>query len=265
MADIAVYRPSTGTWYVRNLLAVQFGDAGDIPVPGDYNGDGITDLAVYRPSTGTWYVRNLLAVQFGDPGDVPVPGDYDGDGTTDLAVFRPSSTMWLVRNQLAVSFGTADDTLVPGDYNGDGATDIAVYRPATGTWLISNQFSLQHGDAGDEPLVRRPGAFLKRYPQLSTHHRPRWTSVCALAIAALAVQVPDASAIDTFEPNNTRHTATPIVSGSPRVSYLSTPGDFDYYRFTVSSPQHVRIDLAVPDAMHCCGGCTTVGDSVFAA
>ena len=47
---------------IRNLrLAVQFGDAGDIPVPGDYNGDGITDLAVYRPSTGAWYVRNLLA------------------------------------------------------------------------------------------------------------------------------------------------------------------------------------------------------------
>ena len=76
-----------------------------------------------------------------------------------MAVFRPSTTMWLVRNQLAVSFGTADDTLVPGDYDGDGATDIAVYRPSTGTWLIRNQFSLQHGDAGDEPLVRRPGAF----------------------------------------------------------------------------------------------------------
>ena len=87
--------------------------------------------------------------------------------------------------------------------------------------------------------------------QLSTHHRPRWTSVCALAVAALAVHVPNASAIDTFEPNNTRHTATPIVSGSPRVSYFSAPLDFDYYRFTLSSPQHIRIDLAVPDTMHC--------------
>ena len=69
-------------------------------------------------------------------------------------------------------------------------------------------------------------------------------------MAALAVHVPNASAIDTFEPNNTQHTATPLVAGSPRVSYLSTAGDYDYYRFTVSSPQHVRIDLAVPDAVN---------------
>ena len=64
-----MFRPSTGTWYVRNVLAFQFGDNGDIPVPGDYNGDGITDLAVYRPSTRQWFVRDILAVQFGDPGD----------------------------------------------------------------------------------------------------------------------------------------------------------------------------------------------------
>ena len=65
----------------------------------------------------------------------------------------------MVRNLFNVSFGSADDVLVPGDYDGDGATDLAVYRTSTGTWHIRNQFSLRLGEAGDEPLVRRPGAF----------------------------------------------------------------------------------------------------------
>ncbi len=78
--DVAVYRPSTGTWFVRNQFAVGFGELNDIPVPGDYNGDGVADLAVYRPSSGQWFVRNQLALQFGDPGDIPVPATLAGSG-----------------------------------------------------------------------------------------------------------------------------------------------------------------------------------------
>jgi hypothetical protein len=65
---------------------------------GDYDGNGTTDIAVVRPSSGTWYVRNGTTVNWGTSGDVPVPGDYDGNGTTDIAVFRPSSGTWYVPN-----------------------------------------------------------------------------------------------------------------------------------------------------------------------
>ena len=54
----------------------------------DFNGDATTDLAVYRPATGEWFVRNQPTIVFGSPGHVPVAGDYNGDGTTDVAMYR---------------------------------------------------------------------------------------------------------------------------------------------------------------------------------
>ena len=85
---------------------------------------------------------------------MPVPGDYNGDGLTDLAVYHTSSGTWSARNQFVVQFGDATDTPVPGDYNGDGTTDVAVYRQSTGTWYVRNQFAIQFGDAADVPVVR---------------------------------------------------------------------------------------------------------------
>jgi spore coat protein A, manganese oxidase len=84
-----------------------FGEEDDVPVPGDYNGDGRTDIALWRPQTRTWHIiENLIdgaalvarEVQWGLEGDKVAPGDYDGDGKTDLAAWRPSDGIWYILN-----------------------------------------------------------------------------------------------------------------------------------------------------------------------
>ena len=39
----------------RNL-AVVWGAPTDVPISGDFDGDGKTDIAIWRPSTGTWWI-----------------------------------------------------------------------------------------------------------------------------------------------------------------------------------------------------------------
>ena len=147
-----------------------FGQSGDIPVVADYDGDGKADIAIFRPSSGQWWIQRstagLIAFQFRKLHDKPVQGDYTGDGKADVAFFRPSTGEWFVLRSENLSFysfpfGTNGDDPAPGDYDGDGKTDAAVFRPSNSTWFIERTTAgiliQQFGISGDKAI---PNAFV---------------------------------------------------------------------------------------------------------
>ncbi len=165
-ADISVFRPSNGIWYLNQsangFTGLQFGAVSDKLVPADYDGDGKTDVAVFR--NDTWFIqRSSLGFtnpQFGQSDDLPVPADFDGDGKTDIAVYRPSTGTWFLQQSTlgftGIQFGESGDKPVAADFDGDGKADLAVFRPSNGIWYIQQSTAgftgIQFG-AADDKLV----------------------------------------------------------------------------------------------------------------
>ncbi|MFE2548119.1 hypothetical protein ACFXGI_06155 [Streptomyces sp. NPDC059355] len=148
-----VYRPGESVFYVSGAdggLAGYsgFGVAGDLPLTGDWNGDGKDTFGVYRPSDQTFYATNdnssvSMLSTFGNPGDVPLAGDWNGDGTDTIGVYRPSDqTFYLTDDNRNVAYtltmGVEGDTPMTGDWNGDGKDTIGVYRSSDQTFYLSD-------------------------------------------------------------------------------------------------------------------------------
>jgi Subtilase family len=114
---VSIYRPSEGRFYIIDRLgsgdqglgrassAFYFGDPGDAPFMGDWDGDGIDTPGLRRPSTGFVYLRHSnsqgiadIDYFYGDPGDVVFTGDWDKDGDDTLGLYRPSTGTVYLRN-----------------------------------------------------------------------------------------------------------------------------------------------------------------------
>jgi hypothetical protein len=176
-AEIAIFRPSSGTWALRQSSTgyatganYTWGVNGDIPVPGDYDGDRIIDIAVYRPSAGYWFFLMSTTnystwgtYQWGSTGDIPMPADYDGDARTDIAIYRPSTGGWYILKSTSnftagagYMWGAPGDRPIAADFDGDGKVDLTVYRPGSGHWFIllsttnyASWWTIQWGNTGD--------------------------------------------------------------------------------------------------------------------
>jgi len=166
---MGLYRPSTSQFLERNTntsgapdATIAFGQAGDLPIAGDWNGDGISDVGVFRngqfllrqPITITVLGRSTttfftITVNFGQAGDLPVVGDWNGDGRDTPGVYRPSTNTFLLTNSatstpptdIVAAFGAPGDLPVAGDWNGDGITTVGVYRPSNNFFFLTNSFA----------------------------------------------------------------------------------------------------------------------------
>ena len=135
---VSVYRPATSSVFVFNRLgssdgglgaadfSFTFGNPGDKPFVGDFDGDGVDTVGLHRESTGLVYFRNSLTTGiadsqfiYGDPGDRIIAGDWDGDGDDTVAVYRPSDGLFYVKQ--SNSQGNADGVV----FAGTGLTGVA--------------------------------------------------------------------------------------------------------------------------------------------
>jgi hypothetical protein len=142
---VSIYRESEARIYVINALGANdgglgpadffydFGNPGDKPFVGDFNGDGIDTVGLHRESTGFVYFRNTLntgiadnSFFFGDPGDRFVSGDWGiVDNIETPAVFRPSLARFFFR--YSNTQGNADEELQFGFFR---------MLPVGGAWEV---------------------------------------------------------------------------------------------------------------------------------
>ena len=152
--EVGLVDTATGVWHLRNTAGVEttffYGNPVDLPVPGDWNGNGTATPGLYRQSDGFFYARNTNTQGIadancfaGNPNDIPISGDWNNNGTDTLGLYRPENQTFYLFNKVCANapMGAADITFVfgnpgdepwSGDVDGDGTTEVGLARDTTG-------------------------------------------------------------------------------------------------------------------------------------
>ncbi|MFO1020692.1 MAG: choice-of-anchor Q domain-containing protein [Planctomycetales bacterium] len=152
-----------------------FGNPTDIPITGDWNGDGKTDIGTFRNGTfyldlngsRKWEGASDVSFVFGIASDIPITGDWNGDGKTDVGIFRSGrfyldlngSRKWESASDVSFLFGNPTDIPITGDWNGDGKWDVGTFRSGTffldqngsRKWEGVSDISFRFGNTTDLP------------------------------------------------------------------------------------------------------------------
>jgi len=142
-----------------------FGFSTDIPIIGDWNGDGKDKIGVWRPSELYFYLDiNGDGVWNPEKGDkklgpyglsfnnIPVVGDWNGDGKDEIGVWANSRIVgkmafylniagdgiWNTENGNIIidPFGKKGDVPVIGDWNNDGKDDVGIWDPVSRNFYL---------------------------------------------------------------------------------------------------------------------------------
>jgi hypothetical protein len=132
-------------------------DVSDIPVTGDWNGDGEDEVGVWHhdlysregyyyldvDGDGTWNPagKDVKFGPFGEIGDVPMSGDWNGDSRDEVAIWDPADGYFYLdmdwdgkwdasKGDLKLGpYGRSHDTPVRGNWDGGNKDKVGVWDP----------------------------------------------------------------------------------------------------------------------------------------
>lgn len=139
-------------------LAVKFGKSKDVPVPFDWNGDGVDELASFKSGKTLQIDSNRnrkfdktldTVLLLGNGGDQVFTGVWSGTGSKQLGMLHDETGMFHLDTNGDHALGASDsqfqftalqagDVAVSGDWDGNGTTEIGLFRGGNTFMLDTN-------------------------------------------------------------------------------------------------------------------------------